>query len=93
MLAVKRLRKTGMHGNAMLYNPVLLQDLVQNGKSPATIDHVVLRNDLEPVDDRLLRENMVVVRYPKADQRTPYSVKPLKRLAGIELPVRSPQCD
>src|ERR1700691_4342304 len=88
MLAVKRLRGTEVHGNAMLDDPVLLQYLVQYGKSPAAIDHVVLRNDLEPVDDRLLRENVVVVRYPEADPHTVIR-KPVKAIGWHQDPRNS----
>jgi hypothetical protein len=46
---------------------VLIENLVQNLKRPAAIDHVVFRDDLEPVHYGLSRQNMPVVRNPKAD--------------------------
>lgn len=46
----------------MLDDSVLIEDLIEDVKRPAAIDHVVFRDDLEPIDDRLLVEDVLVVR-------------------------------
>ena len=51
----------------MLHNAILLENLIEHGQRTAGIDHEILRDDLEPVDDRLARKNMLIMRNPKAD--------------------------
>ncbi len=67
MFAVQRLRGTEVHRNAMLHNAIPVENLIENLQCTAAIDHVVLGNDLKPIDDRLLRKDMVVVRHPQSD--------------------------
>jgi hypothetical protein len=52
--------------SAVLHHAVLLQDHVQDLERPAALDHEVLGDDLEPVDDRLPREDVRVVGDPQA---------------------------
>jgi hypothetical protein len=47
-----------VHRDAVLHDAVLLEDLVEHSSGPAAVDHEVFRDDLEPVDDRLLREDV-----------------------------------
>src|SRR5882724_3918442 len=51
----------------MLHDPVLLEILIEHFERPARIDHEILRNNFEPVHDRLLRENMLIMRHTEAD--------------------------
>src|ERR1700761_4595030 len=59
MLAVERLRRTEVHGNAMLHNVVLVENLVQYLERISPAHHVVFRDDLEPIHNRLLCQDMV----------------------------------
>ena len=51
----------------MLNHSILVENLVENLERTPTVDHVVLRDDLKPVHERLLRENVVVVRNSQAN--------------------------
>ncbi len=51
----------------MLHHAILLQNLVEHRQRPAAIDHVVLGDDLEPVDHRFSGEDVVVVRNAQSD--------------------------
>ena len=53
----------------MLHDAVLLENLVEHVQRAAAIDHEVLGDDFEPVDDRLLFEDVLVVRDAQADAR------------------------
>src|SRR5580704_5283701 len=67
VFTVERLCGAEVHRDAVLDDPVLVQDLVECLESAASVDHVVFGDDLEPVDDGLLRENMFIVRNAKTD--------------------------
>ncbi len=54
----------------MLNDPVLLKDPIEHLEWPAAIDHVVFRNDLKPVDHRLLGEDVFVMWNPQSDTDT-----------------------
>src|SRR5229473_5574798 len=71
VLAVGLLRRTEIHGHAVLHYFVLLQDLIEDVQRPAAIDHEILGNNLEPVAHGLARQNVVVVRRAQAN---PYAV-------------------
>ncbi len=62
MLAIERLSGAEVHGNSMLHDLVLLQDLVENRQRASAVDHIVFGDDLEPVHHRLPFENVRVVR-------------------------------
>src|SRR5947208_5849053 len=51
----------------MLDDAVLIEDAVEHGERAAAVDHVVLGDDLEPVDDGLLLEDMAIVRHAETD--------------------------
>src|SRR5882757_3980950 len=80
MLAVWLLSRSEIHGNAVLYDFVLLKDLIQDVQRPSAIDHEILRDDLKPVDNRFARENMVVVGSTQADSYT-VICKPIKAIS------------
>ena len=67
MFAVKLVRRAKVDGNSVLDDPVLFQDRIEDFKRAPTIDHEVLGDDFEPIDDRFLLENMPVVRHPQPD--------------------------
>src|SRR6202035_187362 len=51
-----------IHGNAVLNDFVLLQNLIQDAQRPPAIDHEVLGDYFEPIHYRFARQNMVVMR-------------------------------
>ena len=51
----------------MLNDPVLLQDGIENLQGTAAIDHEILGDNFEPIDDRLLLQDMAVVRDAQTD--------------------------
>ncbi len=67
VFAVGRLSGAKVHRDAVLDDSVLLEDLVEDLERPAAVDHVVFGDDLEPVDDGLLGEDVVVVRDTQTD--------------------------
>src|SRR5580704_9409413 len=67
MFAIERLGGAKIHGHAMLNDAILLENSIQNCKRPAAIDHVVFRDDLEPIDHRLAFQDVLVMRNPQAD--------------------------
>src|SRR5580704_10996088 len=67
MFAIERLGRAQIHGHAMLHHPVLLQDAIENSQRPPAIQHVVFRNNLEPIDYRLALQNVLVMRNAQAD--------------------------
>src|SRR3954471_22477327 len=67
VLTVQRFRGAKIHGYAMLYHAIALQNLVQDLERAAAFHHVVFRDDFKPVDDRLLFKNMVVMRNAEPD--------------------------
>ena len=67
VIAVQGLCAAKVHGDTMLNDSILIEDLVKNLERASAVDHVVLRDDLKPIDDWLLRENVVVVRNSQTD--------------------------
>src|ERR1700688_2870487 len=53
MLAIRFFRGAEIHGDAVLDNFILLEDLIENLQGPAAIDHEIFGDDLKPVNDRL----------------------------------------
>jgi hypothetical protein len=51
----------------MLNDLVLLKDLIEDLKWTSPVDHVVLRDDLEPIHPGLRRENVVVMGYSQSN--------------------------
>ena len=49
----ERLGRAEIHGDAVLHDAILLENLVEYLQRTAAIDHVVFGDDFEPVDDRL----------------------------------------
>jgi hypothetical protein len=67
VLAVEPVRGAEVHGDAVLDDAVLLEDFVEDFEGTPGIDHEVLGDDLEPIDDGFLFEDMPVMRYAEAD--------------------------
>src|SRR5581483_3115760 len=67
MISVERFSRAKVHGNAVLYYAIALQNLVQYLKLAATFYHVIFRDDFKPVDDRLVLKNMLVMRNAQPD--------------------------
>ena len=67
MLAIRPVGVAEVHRDAVLHDAVLLEDLVEHMERAARIDHVVFRDDLEPIHDRLLLQDVLVVRHAQAD--------------------------
>src|SRR5713101_2637718 len=63
----------------MLHDFVLLKNLVQNVQRPPAVNHEILRDDFKPVDDRLARENVLVMWRAQANP-DPISRKPVKAI-------------
>jgi len=79
MFAVNPVRRTEVHGNTVLNDAILLQDLIEYAQRTAAVDHEIFRNNLEPVHDRFSGEDMIVVRGTQADSNAVVreSVKPI----------------
>jgi hypothetical protein len=54
MITVQWLGTPEIHRDAMLHDTVLGENLVENPEGATAIDHVVFRDDLEPIDYGLL---------------------------------------
>src|SRR5271170_3663320 len=61
VLTVQWLRRAKVHRHTMLNHLIAVQYLVERSQRGAAIHHVVLRDDLKPVDRRFLRKDMIVV--------------------------------
>src|SRR5450631_750982 len=70
VFAIGRLRRTKIHGNAVLNDPILFANLVEDLERAAAIDHIVFRNDLKPIDNRLFGEDVIVMWDPQPDTDT-----------------------
>ena len=90
VLAVQRLGGTEIHRNAVLHHPVPLENLVEDLQRAAAIHHEVFGDDLEPIDDRLLAEDVLVVGNAQADAYTivRVSVETIRGHGGLPLSVR-----
>ena len=51
-----------VHRDAVLHDAIALENLIEHGERTAAVDHEILRDDFEPVDDRLAREDVLVMR-------------------------------
>ena len=63
----------------MLHNSVALKNLIEHCQRAPGIDHVIFRDDFEPVHHRLARKNVLVVRNAETDSDTVI----LKRIESI----------
>jgi hypothetical protein len=59
-----------IHRHPMLDDTVLLENLVEHFERPATVDHEIFGNDLKPVHDRFLFQDVSVMRHTQADADT-----------------------
>ena len=67
MLAVQSVGRAEIHRHAMLHDAILLENRIEHFERAAAIDHEIFRDDLEPIDDRFLRENVPVMRHAQPD--------------------------
>src|SRR5262252_8319580 len=67
MLPTEPIGGAEIHRHAVLYDAILLKNLIEYLQRTTAIDHEVLRNNLEPVDNRFFLEDMAVMRHPEAD--------------------------
>ena len=67
MFAVEWFGGAEVHRHAMLHDAVLFEDPVENRQRTTAVDHVVLGDNLEPVDQRLPLQNVVVVGDAESD--------------------------
>ena len=81
MVAIGLVRRAEVHGDAVLHDAVLLEDLVEHFERAAAIDHEVFGDDLEPIDDRFLFEDVPVVRNAQADADAEIGVA-VERIGG-----------
>jgi hypothetical protein len=84
MFTVWLFGRAEVHGNAVLDDAVLLENLVENFERPTSIAHEILGNDLKPIDDRLLFEDVAVMGYTQADTNTVFS-EVVKLIGGHRL--------
>jgi hypothetical protein len=61
MLAIQGLGGAEIHRNAMLHEPVAFENLFERCERAAFIRHVMLGDDFEPVDHRLVLEDVLDV--------------------------------
>src|SRR5947209_4185144 len=73
MLGVQPFGGTEVHRNSVLNDPILFQNPVEYSQWPPTVQHVVFRDNLEPVNGRLPFQDMAVVRNPEADADSVFS--------------------
>src|ERR1700733_4870170 len=74
MVAVKRLRIAEVHRDTMLDDAILVKNPVEHRERASAIHHVVFRDDFEPIHDRLLHENVIVMRYSQPDPNAVFGV-------------------
>jgi hypothetical protein len=61
---IERLRRAEVHRDSVLDYPVLIEYPIKRLERAPAPYHVVLRDDFEPIDNRLFREDVVVVGHP-----------------------------
>ncbi len=67
VLTAERIGRAEIHRHAVLHDFVLFENLVEHFERTAAIDHIVFRDDLEPVDDRVTAEDVLVVGNAQTD--------------------------
>src|ERR1700728_1710630 len=83
-LEVLRIRlgyRAEVHRYAMLHDPILLDDLIENRHRTAGIAHEIFRNDFEPVHHRLAREDVAVMRNAESDSDSVVLIR-IEAIAG-----------
>src|SRR4030095_3649844 len=81
MLAIEFVRRAEIDRHPLLDDAVLLQDRIESFQRTASINHEVLRDDFKPIDDRLLLEDMSIVRHAQtySDSVVRVGVKRVRR--------------
>jgi len=67
MFSIERLGRAEVHGDAMLDDFVLFEDLVEDFERAAAVAHEIFADDLEPVAGWFFRKDVRVVRDAKAE--------------------------
>src|SRR5438105_283744 len=67
MIAIGPRLVAEIHRHAVLHDSVLLEDLVEHVQRPPGVAHVVFGNDFKPSDDRLAREDVLVMLHAQPD--------------------------
>ena len=67
MIAIRSVGIAEVERDAVLNDAILFEYLIKHMKRPAGIDHVIFRDDLEPIDHRLALQNVLVMRNAQAD--------------------------
>src|SRR5258708_18178872 len=80
MFTVRLLRGSEIHGDPVLHDFVLLENLIEDVQRPSPVDHEILRDDLKPIDNGFARKNVVVVRRAQANSY-PVICKPIKPIS------------
>ena len=67
VLAIGFFCGTKIHGDAVLHDFVLLENLIEDLHGASAIDHKILRNNFEPIDDWLALQDVLVVGRAQTD--------------------------
>src|ERR1041384_160281 len=67
VLAIQRLSRSKIHGDAVLYYAIALQNLVQYLEWAAAFHHEIFRDDFKPVNNWLLFKDVMVMRDAQAN--------------------------
>ena len=67
MFTVQRLNRSEIHRNAVLDHSILFQYLIEKMQRASALEHEIFGDDFEPVDDRFLFQNVLVVRDAQPD--------------------------
>src|SRR5580704_284648 len=67
MLAIGALGRAEVHGDAVLHDFILFQNLIEDAQRSSAVNHEIFRDDFEPIHDGLARKNMVVMGGTQAD--------------------------
>src|SRR5258708_32864607 len=67
VFAIGLLCRSEIHGDSVLHDFVLIEDLIQNVQRPAAVNHEILGDNFKPVHDGFTRENMLIVRSAQAN--------------------------
>src|ERR1700752_759223 len=81
MLAVWFFRRPEIHGYAVLHHAVLIENLIEDVERASAINHVILRDDFEPINHWLFRKDVLIVRSPQTDTYSVLreSIEPISR--------------
>ncbi len=82
--ATESVDRAKIHRHAVLHDAILLENLVEHFERTSAINHEIFRDDLKPIDDRLLFQDVAVMRHAQADSDA-VVVEILKWIGGRDL--------